>query len=252
MTGMQGNSPTHAPGCLRAAWQGVRRPAALATLVATSIAAMWLWGWHRHDVTRGSFAGLLVAGGFAVGAVVSAFVVAPRLAAGNHLPASTSPRTALAEVFVLAICMVMLPVAGLAIGQVAAAALGTTWVQPFTWWDCCDGHGDAARLLAVGIWWWLLIPWAYWLVAAGAGGPRIAAALLLLVGILVDELRQPLPMEILLREWRLPVAYLAIPGIGLIAALATRAGSACGPWQRAGVSASVPVVAIAAWYGTAL
>lgn len=209
-----------------ATWCRVRLAAGMAFCAAMLVACVWLLVWHGGEVDRCGFAGLLVAVGFAFGAF-SGQVVAVQLAAPMGRGAAPSSRLVGtgAEVVVLLATMLFVPLAGIAVVQVVAVLLGTSWVQPFTWWECCPTHRDG-RLLSVGVLWtWLLTPCTYGL-AAGLAGWRIlrwgALAVVLTVVPFVSSASWDRVVEPLLADWRVPGWLFAVPAIGLLGSVVVR------------------------------
>jgi hypothetical protein len=98
------------------------------------LAVGWMLCGRSVATDRCGFAGLLLAGGIGTG-VLAALAAATQLpaAAAEPLHGRWAVRPALAEAVALLVSMVVWPLAGLAVGQVASAMLGSSWQQPFTW-----------------------------------------------------------------------------------------------------------------------
>lgn len=223
---MPGNVQEGLRSAVLATWGRVRLAALGSFCAATVVACVWLLVCHGGDVDRCGFAGLLVAVGFALGAAAGQVVAVQLTATSGHgAAASSRPQGAAAEVVVLLATMGFVPLAGLAVGQVVAVLLGTSWVQPFTWWECCPAH-RAARYVAMAVLWtWLLTPCTYGLAAALAGRRFLhwgalgvmLAAVPFAVSASWDRVVEPL-----LADWRLPGWLFAVPAIGLLGAVVVR------------------------------
>jgi hypothetical protein len=200
------------------------------------LAVGWMLCGRPVATDRCGFAGLLLAGGIGIG-VLAALASATQLpaAAAERLHGRWAVRPALAEAVALLVSMVVWPLAGLAVGQVAAAVLDTSWQQPFTWWVCCSEHRAASWLALAVLWAWSLTPWAYALVAwqQGARWARWSAfsAVLLAVPFAVANSWSAVA-EPLLREWRVPGWLLALPWLGMAGGCVVRAAMHGSAWLR--------------------
>ncbi|MBL8738747.1 MAG: hypothetical protein JNL12_20125 [Planctomycetes bacterium] len=222
--------PGDVQGGLRSAvvatWCRVRIAAAGSFCAAAVVACVWLLVCHSADVDHCGFAGLLVAVGFALGAFAGQ-VVAVQLASpiGHGGAAWSRQQGAAAEVVVLLATMAFVPLAGLAVVQIVAVLLGTSWVQPFTLWECCSAHRDARQLSVAVLWTWLLTPCTY-AVAAGLAGRRfrrwVALAVVLAAVPFASSASWDGVVEPLLADWRVPGWLFAVPAIGLLGGVVTR------------------------------
>lgn len=209
-----------------ATWGRVRLAASGSFCAAAVVACVWLLVCHGGDVDRCGFAGLLVAVGFALGAFAGQ-VVAVQLTAPmgrSAVPSSRLEGTG-SEVVVLLATMLFVPLAGIAVVQVVAVLLGTSWVQPFTWWECCPSHRDARTLSVAVLWTWLLTPCTYAL-AAGFPGRRflrwVALAVVFAAVPLASSASWDRVVEPLLADWRVPGWLFAVPAIGLLGGVVVR------------------------------
>lgn len=227
---------TRTRSAVGAAWHRVRNVAAAAMLGGVVLAVGWMLCGIPVATDRCGFAGLLLAGGFGVG-VLAALAAAIQLpaAAVEPPPSRWGAWPALAEAVVLLLGMVLWPLAGLAVGQVASVWLGSSWQQPFTWWACCPEHRAASWLAVAVLWAWSLTPWAYALVAwqRGARWARWSAfsAVLLAVPFAVANSWSAVA-EPLLRDWRVPGWLLALPWLGIAGGCVVRAAMHGSAWLR--------------------
>lgn len=209
------------------------------------LAVGWILCGRPVATDRCGFAGLLLAGGIGIG-VLAALAAATQLpaAAADHLHGRWAWRPALAEAVALLVSMVVWPLAGLAIGQVAAAMLGSSWQQPFTWWYCCPEHRAASWLALAVFWAWSLTPWAYALVAwqRGARWARALAfaGVVLAVPFAVANSWSAVA-EPLLRDWRVPGWLLALPWLGMAGGCVVRAAMHGSAWLRGSALAATLV-----------